>query len=92
MSEYIEISTEEGDDNDSLYILTNLHLTEGQVEEYESLEEMESGSPVAQSLAAVDGLRFVRLEDGELYLQREPDVDWHGIIEDITAVLKDFFL
>jgi len=23
---------------------------------------------------------------------REPDANWHGIVEDITAVLKDFFL
>ena len=44
MSEYIDISTEDGDDSDSLYILTNQRLTEGEVEEYTSQEAMELGS------------------------------------------------
>ena len=92
MSEYIEISTEDGDDNDSLYILTNLQLTEGKVEEYISQGAMELGSPVAQALSAVSGLCFIRLDQGDIYVRREPDADWHGIIEDITAALKDFFL
>lgn len=92
MSEYIEISMEDGDDNDSLYILTNLQLTEGAVEEYNSQEAMELGSPVAQALSAVYGLRFIRLDQEDIYVQREPDADWHAIVEDITAVLKDFFL
>lgn len=92
MSEYIEILTEEGDNNDTLYIFTNLRLTEGQVEEYDSQQAMELGSPVAQALSAVDGLRLIRLEEGDIYLQRDLDADWHAIVEDITAVLKDFFL
>jgi hypothetical protein len=92
MSEYIEISTEEGDDNDSLYIMTNLHLTDGEVEEYDSVEAMELGSPVAQALAAVAGLNFIRLDGGDIYVRREPEFDWYAVVEDITAVLKDFFL
>jgi len=92
MSEYIEISTEDGEDSDSLYMLTNLILTEGESEEYASQEEMEIGSPVAQALSAVDGLLFIRLHDSEIYIQREPGAGWYAIVEDITAVLKDFFL
>ena len=92
MSEYIEISTEDGDDNDSLYIITNLNLTDGAVEEYDSFEAMELGSPVAQALAAVAGLSFIRLDGSDIYLRRESDADWYVIVEDITAVLKDFFL
>lgn len=92
MSEYIEILTEEGNTKDSLYIFTNLRLTESEVEEYESQQAIELGSPVAQALSAVDDLRFIRLDEGELFVLREPDADWHGIVEDITAVLKDFFL
>jgi hypothetical protein len=92
MSEYIEISTEDGDDNDALYIITNLNLTDGEVEEYDSFGAMELGSPVAQALAAVGGLSFIRLDGSDIYLRRESDADWYGIVEDITAVLKDFFL
>ncbi len=92
MSEYIEITTEEADDSNSLYIYTNLLLTEGSAEEYNSQHALELGSPVAQALSVVDGLQFVRLEAGEIFLRREPDIGWHGIIEDISAVLKDFFL
>lgn len=92
MSEYIEFSTEEGDDSDSLYILTNLPLTDGRIEEYDSQEAMELGSPVAQALSAVAGLHFIRLDHGDIYVRREPDLDWYAIVEDIMAVLKDFFL
>jgi hypothetical protein len=92
MSEYIEISTEDGEDSHSMYILTNLSLTEGEIEEYASQAAMEFGSPVAQALSAVSGLHFIRLQNSELYVRREPDTDWYAIIEDITAVLKDFFL
>ena len=92
MSEYIEIIPEEGDDADSLYLFTNLRLTEGQIEEYESPEAMELGSPVAQALSAVDGLRFIRLDNGDIFVRRQPYADWYAIVEDISAVLKDFFL
>ena len=92
MSEYIEITTEEGDAINSLYIFTNLRLTEDAVEEYDSQQAMELGSPVAQALSTVDGLRFIRLDDGDIIVHREPAADWYGIVEDITAVLKDFFL
>jgi hypothetical protein len=92
MSEYIEISTEDGDDNDSLYMITNLNLTDGAIEEYDSFEAMELGSPVAQALAVVAGLSFIRLDGSDIYLRRESDADWYVIVEDITAVLKDFFL
>ena len=66
MSEYIEITTEEGDDANSLFILTNLRLTEGKVEEYDSPQAMELGSPVAQALSAVGGLQFIRLQEGDI--------------------------
>lgn len=92
MSEYIEITTEDGDDANSLFIFTNLRLTEGKVEEYDSPQAMELGSPVAQALSAVGGLHFIRLQEGDIYVRRDLDADWHGIVEDITAVLKDFFL
>jgi hypothetical protein len=92
MSEYIEISTEEGDDAGSLYIFTNLRLTDGAVEEYDSIDEMELGSPLSQALSVVSGLGYIRLENDELFVQCQPDADWHAIIEDISAVLKDFFL
>jgi Scaffold protein Nfu/NifU N terminal len=92
MSEYIEIITEELDDPDSLNIYTNLRLTEGEIETYSSRREMELGSAVAQALSAADGLAEVTLEGDTIFVRREAGYDWHGIVDDISALLKDFFL
>jgi hypothetical protein len=53
---------------------------------------MEEGSPLAQTLAMIPGLTRLRIAGQELVVWREPDVPWYALIEDITAVLKDFFL
>jgi hypothetical protein len=92
MSEYIEIETELSDDNNTLNIYTNLRLNEGEAEQYYSNEQLEEGSPVAQALAIINGLRFVQIEGSDLVVQRDPDIPWHVIISDISAALKDFFL
>ena len=92
MSEYIEIETEMSDDGEEILIYTNLALTEGGVEEYDSVAEMEEGSPVAQALAVVAGIGRLRMEENELIVIPEPGADWHIIVEDISAALKDFFL
>ncbi len=92
MSEYIEIETETGDDGMILFH-TNLPLTaKGREEIYESPEALDEGSPVAQALSVVTGIEALTMSGGELAVAAAADADWHAIVADITAALKDFFL
>ncbi|MBK6328377.1 MAG: NifU N-terminal domain-containing protein [Chloroflexi bacterium] len=92
MSEYIEIETEFGDDGRSLFVTTNLTLTDGNKETYVSLDEMEEGSPLAQAISVIDGIAHLELNGRTLTLVRQPEAPWHHIVADLSAVLKDFFL
>lgn len=92
MSEYIEIEHEPGDDPDTMYIYTNVSLAEGGPELYDSVVAMEEGSPVAQAIAYVQGIRRLQLEGKELTVTREPEMPWHIIVAEISAAIKDFFL
>ena len=92
MSEYIEIETEVSDDDSTLTVYTNLRLNEGKAEQYHSSEELEEGSPVAQALAVIDGITYLKIQAGTLTVHRDPNMPWHIIISDISAALKDFFL
>ena len=92
MSEYIEIETEASDDGKRIIVYTNLRLAEGDIEDYNSRESLEEGSPVAQSLALIDGIARLRIEDSDLIITREPGVEWHTIVKNVSAALKDFFL
>lgn len=92
MSEYIEIETEPTADPDQLRIVTNLTLAEAETEEYHIPQAMEEGSPLAQSLSFVEGVRRLRIEGQELLVSRDPDVPWHLIVADISAAIRDFFL
>jgi len=92
MSEYIEIETEMGEDDTKMNVYTNLALSEQGVEQYNSLTEMEEGSPVAQALSVIDGIMSLQLNGGEMLITRHPDAEWHAIIADVSAALKDFFL
>lgn len=92
MSEYIEIETELSDDGAQLFFYTNLKLTDGAAEIYDSVGDMEEGSPVAQALAVVAGIKHLEIDGRDLTVIRDPEYDWHIIIADISAALKDFFL
>ena len=93
MSEYIEVETDISDDLTVLYVTTNVALTpEGEAEIYESVSAMEEGSPVAQSLSFIEGVRYLRLEGSEMTIRRDSDVPWHLIIAELSAAIKDFFL
>lgn len=93
MSEYIEIEAELGDDGRSILFETNLPLTaESAEEQYDASNPLSEGSPLAQALAGIDGLRTVTIAGSDLIVIYEPDADWHVIIADVTAALKDFFL
>jgi hypothetical protein len=91
MSEYIEIEAEIGD-NGRLYINTNLPLSDGQPESYDSLAAMEEGSPVAQALSIVEGIQHLQIIGNDLVIESDSEVGIHVIVAEVTAVLKDFFL
>jgi hypothetical protein len=93
MTEYVDLHPEPTDDPDVMVLLTNLDLTPGgEAEVYHSPDEGEEGSPLAQALFAVPGLAALTLDGGELTITREPDVEWHDLIEDVSDALRDFFL
>jgi hypothetical protein len=92
MSEYIEIEAEATDDPDRLLLITNLSLSGDEDEIYDSVAAMEEGTPLAQTLAYIAGIRSVRITGGEMVVTRDPDMPWHVIVADISAAVKDFFL
>ncbi len=92
MSEYMEIETELSDDEMVMNVYTNLKLAEGDPEHYDSLTAMEEGSPVAQALAMITGITAVTIEGSDMLIRKETDTDWHIIVADVSAALKDFFL
>jgi hypothetical protein len=53
---------------------------------------MEEGSAVAQALAVVGGIEMLFIDGRDLTISRDPDVDWHVIVADVSSALKDFFL
>jgi hypothetical protein len=92
MSEYIEIETELSDDGEEMLFYTNLTLTEGEAEQYDSPTAMEEGSPVAQALAVIEGIARLEIDGSEMAVIREQNAPWHVIVADVSAALKDFFL
>ncbi len=92
MSEYIEIEADIGDGGEIVFH-TNLRLTAAErPERYESAAALEEGSPVAQALAGVSGIATLTMDGGRITVTTLPDADWHALIADATAALKDFFL
>ena len=92
MSEYIEIESESTDDPSTMVIHTNLLLAVGDPEHYQSVEAMEEGSALAQSLASVEGIVCARIESQDLFLKVDSSTPWHIVEAETTAALKEFFL
>ncbi|HZD11485.1 MAG TPA: NifU N-terminal domain-containing protein [Candidatus Binatia bacterium] len=96
MSEYVEIEVEPVADADEVIVNTNVTLVSGNaeqgVESYQSPAQMEEGSPLAQTLAQVDGIRALRISGQTMTVTREPGADWHVIVADLSAAVRDFFL
>lgn len=93
MSEYITIQPEydEGDP-DRAWLITNLPLAPDGSESYANRTEGDEGSPLAQALFTIDGLLALAIDGSVLTVQRDPEMEWHILIEEITDALKDFFL
>jgi hypothetical protein len=93
MTEYIDIRAEQTSDPELIQIITNLDLTAGgPPETYGTPEEGDAGSPLAQAIFAIPGIAWLRLEGRTASIRRDPDVEWHDLIEDVSDALKDFFL
>ena len=67
-------------------------MTADGTEQYDSADAMEEGSPLAQALSFVGGITKLRIEEHELHLTRAPDYEWFAIVEDVRALIVDFFL
>jgi hypothetical protein len=92
MSEYIEVKTNFTDDPDVIVLSSNLILGEESEEIYTSIEEMEEGTAVAQTLAKVEGLKSLIIYGKSIEITRDPNFDWHVIVAEVNSALKDFFL
>lgn len=92
MSEYIEIQTEILETPHTIRFVTNLRLAPDGEEVYEDAAAMEEGSPVAQLLSGVDGITYCHLNGGEIIVRRDPETEWHNLVADVSAALKEFYL
>ncbi len=93
MTEYIKITTEPTDDPDQMWLYTNLALNpDGETEQYITPQAGDVGSPLAQSLFAAPGLYALTIEEKDMLVTREPDVPWPDLVEDLSDILRDFFL
>lgn len=93
MSEYFTIEAEPTDNPDVMELITSETLTQAEEEVYNSPEEGEVGSTIAQMVFhAVDGIRALRIIDDTLIVTRDPEVPWEVMIDEIRDALRDFFL
>jgi hypothetical protein len=94
MSEYIEIDAEATEDPHCMRLVTNVKLASARqlIEHYRSTIEMEEGSPLAQTLAYVEGIDELTIDEETMIIVRRPDMPWHVIIADVSAAVKEFFL
>jgi hypothetical protein len=92
VSEYLKIEATPTGDPNVMVFHTNFRLAEEEVEHYLSTQEMEEGSAVAQVLAPIEGIKFIRIEASTLEVTKYDDIPWHTIAADINATLKEFFL
>ena len=69
-----------------------LTLTEDEAEVYDTPEAGDEGSPLAQTLFGVDGIRALTITDSTLLVTRDPDAPWEAIVDEVRDALRDFFL
>lgn len=92
MSEYIDIHVDYEDDPDLARLTTNLDLAPDGPEAYADRAVGDEGSPLAQYLFGIEGLAALEIDGSTLLVRREPDAEWHALIDEIGAALKEFFL
>jgi hypothetical protein len=93
MSEYVTIEVEYTDTPDVVDLFINQVLTHDEEEIYNSLQEGEIGSPIAQMLfMAVDGIRRLAITEDCLTITREEGMSWESIIDEVRDALRDWYL
>ena len=93
MSEYVTVEVEYGDDANTAELYVNQVLTSEGEERYESPASGDLGSPIAQMLfAAVEGINRLTINEDCLTIQREPEVPWEAIIDEVRDALRDWYL
>ncbi len=92
MSEYISFEIEATDHPDCVLLGCNLNLAANGREQYSNRDEGDQGSPLAQTLFGITGLAALGIEGSTLTVWREPDTEWYALIDDVTKVVRDFFL
>ncbi|MCC7208865.1 MAG: NifU N-terminal domain-containing protein [Anaerolineae bacterium] len=92
MSEYIDIHVDYDDDPDVARLTTNLDLAPDGPESYPDRAAGDEGSPLAQYLFGIEGLAALDIDGSVLVVRREPESEWHALIDEISAALKEFFL
>jgi len=93
MSEYVTVEARATDDPDILEIITNQTLT-GEAEEiYHNMGEGDEGSPIAQMLfSGVEGILALTITPNSLIIQRDSEIPWEAIVDEVRDALRDFFL
>lgn len=93
MSEYVTIEVEYTDNPDVADLFINQILTHDEQEIYDSLQEGEVGSPIAQMLfLAVDGIHQLVITEDCLTITRQKGMAWESIIDDVRDALRDWYL
>ena len=93
MSEYVKVEPEPTDDPDVMELYVNQTLTSGAEEIYETPDDGEMGSPIAQMLFdGIDGINSLIIREDCLVVTRDPKIPWEDIIDEIRDALRDFFL
>lgn len=92
MSEYISLEAEPTGQPSTVLIRTNLMLAPDGLEVYADLEAGEEGSPLAQTLFAIDGVLALTIDGSDLLIRHEDDLQLFVLVDEVDAALKDFFL
>lgn len=92
MSEYISIEAEPTDQPNTVLIRTNLTLAPDGIEVYPDLAAGEIGSPLAQTIFAIDGVLGLTIDGTDLLIQHTDDLELFVLVDELDAALKDFFL
>ncbi|GAB1422359.1 hypothetical protein MASR2M15_25890 [Anaerolineales bacterium] len=92
MSEYVSLQVEYSDDPAEIEIKINQRLTDMEQEMYASIEEGELGSPIAQMLFQIEGIRAMTIYPDTLIIWRELDTAWEIIVDEVRDALRDFYL
>jgi hypothetical protein len=93
MSEYVTVEFQATDNPDVLELITNQTLTTEDEEVYDNFEAGDEGSPIAQMLFdGIRGIRSMTITEHTLVINRDPDIPWEEIVDEVRDALRDFFL